>query len=253
AEPLAALAARLFGDAHALDPGIPCATLAVRVAARLGGIAFEDDAEGRRAAWASVGVMCDELSTPALVFNLPAQGDTPLGRLLRAARADGEPLHVSLRLGLRHSLAGDPALVGRDIFVCENPTIVALAVTQLGPRCAPLVCVNGQFGAAALVLLRQLRDAGARLRYHGDFDPAGIGIARRAVEESGATPWRFAAEDYLAAPKGRPFTGDPGPTPWSPALAEAMRQTRRAAHEEAVFEALHHDLAEDGMPGDALV
>src|SRR5690606_15530012 len=42
AEPLASFAARLFGDAHALDPGTPRATLAVRAAARLGGIHFTD-------------------------------------------------------------------------------------------------------------------------------------------------------------------------------------------------------------------
>jgi uncharacterized protein (TIGR02679 family) len=125
AEPLAAFAARLLGDAHALDPGSPLATLTVRAAARLGEIEFQDDAEGRRAAWASAGVMCDELSTPALVLNLPATGETPLGRLLRSARADAEPLHVSLRLLLRHPLRDDPALAQREVFVCENPTIVA--------------------------------------------------------------------------------------------------------------------------------
>lgn len=246
AEPLASLAARLIGDAHGLDPGTARATLAVRAAARLGGIEFEDDAEGRRAAWAGVGVMCDELSTPALVLNLPATDGNPLGRLLQSARAAGEPVHLSLRLLLRYPLGVDSGLAGRAIFVCENPTLVALAADRLGRRCAPLVCVNGQFATPSLVLLRQLREAGARLHYHGDFDPAGLAIARRALAESGGRPWRFGAGDYMAAPKGEKFMGEPGLTPWDESLREAMRNDGRAVHEEAVFPALAEDLARGG-------
>lgn len=243
AEPLAAFSARLFGDAHALDPGSPRSALAVRAAARLGQCDFEDDAEGRRSAWASVGVLCDELSAPVLTFNLPAAGDTPLARLLRSAALDGEPLHLSLRLLLRHPLTADRALAGATVFVCENPTIVAQAAITLGRRCAPLVCVNGQFATPTLILLRQLRAAGARLHYHGDFDVGGIAIARRVFAEAGATPWRFGLDDYVVAPKGKKMSGVPGSTPWSPALAEAMRQDRRIVHEEALVDLLLGDLA----------
>jgi uncharacterized protein (TIGR02679 family) len=243
AEPLAAFAAGLLGDAHALDPGTPRATLAVRAAARLGGVHFKDDAEGRRAAWASVGVMCDELSTPVLVYNLASRDATPLGRLLRAAKDEAEPLHLSLRVLLRWPLGPDSGVAEQPIHVCENPTIVTMAVARLGRACAPLVCVNGQFATPALVLLRQLRAAGARLYYHGDFDPAGLAIARRVMTESGARPWRFGAADYIAAPKAVKFIGGLGPTPWDPALSAAMRDGGRVVHEEAVFETLAQDLA----------
>lgn len=242
-EPLAAFAARLLGDAHALDPGSSRVTLALRAAARLSAIEFQDDTEGRRAAWASVGVMCDELSTPVLVLNLPAAGETPLGRLLRVAHADAEPFHISLRVLLRHPLRNDPALAQCDVYVCENPTIVALAATRIGRGCAPLVCVSGQFATPSLVLLRQLREAGARLHYHGDFDPAGLMIARRVMAEGDGRPWRFSAADYLAAPKGIVFTGEPGATPWDPALSDAMQVDGRTVHEEAVFAKLAEDLA----------
>ncbi len=249
AEPLAHFAARLFGNAHALDPGSPRSTLAVRAAARLGRTAFEDSAEGFRAAWAVVGVMCDELSTPVLVLNLSAAGTSALAQMLRLASNDGDPLHLSLRTLLRQPLSGDPAFVGREIFVCENPTIVALAAAKWGAACAPLVCVNGQFASPTLVLLRQLQAAGARLRYHGDFDVGGLIIARRIFGSFNATPWRFSADDYAAAPKGLRFDGDPGSAPWSPALASAMRAEGRAVHEEAVAEHLLRDL--DSGPGAA--
>jgi uncharacterized protein (TIGR02679 family) len=247
AEPLASFAARLFGNAHALDPGTPRATLAVRAAAHLGGVHFNDDAEGRRAAWASVGVMCDELSTPALVFNLTVKGDTPLARLLQSAARDAEPLHVSLRLLLRSPLSAESGIGGEKIFVCENPTLVALASARLGRRCAPLICVNGQFATPSLVLLRQLRDAGARLLYHGDFDPTGLAIARRVMTESAAQPWRFGGTEYAAAPKGTAFAGSPGPTPWDETLRDLMRADGRAVHEEAVFDSLAGDLIRAGF------
>ena len=240
--PLATFAAQLFGNAHALDPGCPLATLAVRAAARLGGVLFEDDAEGRRSAWASVGVMCDELSTPALVLNIPAKGPGPLSELLRVAARHGEPVHVSLRHLIRDPLSGERALQGRTVFICENPTTIGLAAARYGIRCAPLVCVNGQFATPSLVLLRQLRTAGARLLYHGDFDPGGLVIARRVFAECGAYPWRLGESDYLSAPKGIAFEGRPGPTPWSPGLETAMVRERRAVHEEAIFEILAADL-----------
>ena len=249
AEPLATFAARLFGDAHALDAGSPRATLAVRVAAILGGVSYEDNAEGRRTALASVGILSDELSTPALVFNLPAQRDTPTARLLRTALADAEPLHLSLRLLLLWPLESDPALSGLTIFVCENPTIIALAARHLGPRCAPLVCVNGQFATPVKILLRQLHAAGARLRYHGDFDVGGLRIARRVIEDHGASPWHMGVADYLAAPKGKLIAADaPLESPWDPALARAMHAERKAVHEEAVADLLVLDLSTSSEP-----
>lgn len=244
-DPLAGFAAKLYGDAHALDAGSPLATLAVRAAARLGGVQeFADDAEGRREAWAAVGVLCDELSTPVLLFNLPAAGDTPTARLLRSALADAEPAYLSLRHLLRWPLATDPALAGGEIFVCENPTIVALAAERLGSRSAPLVCVNGQFATPAKTLLRQLTTAGARLRYHGDFDGGGLTIACRVIVDLGASPWRFCASDYQAAPKGKPISPESIPAcPWDPALSDALRSEARAVHEEAVAEDLLRDLS----------
>jgi len=241
-EPLAGLAARIFRDAHALDPGSARSTLAVRAAARLGGISFEDNAEGRRSAWASVGVYLDELSTPALTLNLPASGNSMLAQLLRTAKQAGEPLHLSLRWLLRDPLDQEQAVVNRTVFVCENPTIVALAARQLGSRCAPLVCVNGQPATPVKVLLKQLVTAGARLRYHGDMDGKGVEITAAILASYGAQPWRMDVEDYLAAPKGKPLKRTVLATPWCPALADAMNQEGRGVHEESIADQLLTDL-----------
>lgn len=240
---LAQLAAEKLGHAHALDTGEPLAGLVLQLAAALAGGPAPNDTEERRHTWAAVGVLCDELSAPALALNLPASGRGFTAALLRHAAEAGEPIHLSLRTLLRHPLDTDPALRGRTILVCENATIVALAAERLGARCAPLVSVQGQYATPTRVLLRQLVTAGARLAYHGDFDCGGLAIARRLFAEFPAQPWCFHTGDYTPAPKTTRFHGQLGATPWDPALAGAMATDGRLVHEEAVFDSLLPDLA----------
>lgn len=132
-------------------------------------------------------------------------------------------------------------MAGSDVFVCENPNIVAIAADRLGAECAPLVCTDGMPAAAQRTLLHQLADAGARLRYHGDFDWPGIQIGNFIVRLFGATPWRFMAEDYSPA-AGRPLHGEPIEASWDVALTAKMRRIGRALDEEAIAETLLLDL-----------
>ena len=74
----------------------------------------------------------------------------------------GEPVHLSLRRLLRRPPPWDVA--GREVFVCENPNIVAIAADRLGTTCAPLACTDGMPFAAQQTLLAQLAASGARLR-----------------------------------------------------------------------------------------
>ncbi|MGH3276653.1 MAG: DUF2399 domain-containing protein, partial [Streptosporangiaceae bacterium] len=61
-----------------------------------------------------------------------------------------------------------------------------------------------------------------------------------------ARPWLLSAADYragLAAGSTEPLTGQPGPTPWDPRLAELMRATGRAVPEAVMLPALLASLA----------
>ena len=230
--PRAQLAARLLGDAHALDDGQPVATL-VLAALRHGSDA--DDTESRRALWAAQGVAVNELARPALTLNLPEPQVTP-----------GEPQYWSLRRLLRAPPAW--AVAGHDIFVCENPNLLALAADALGARCAPLVCTDGMPAAAQRALLQQLRRAGARLHHHGDFDWPGIAIGNQLMGTLGARPWRFGAADYRAAlaqaaPVRADLSGAPVAARWDAELTAAMAEAGLALPEEALFETLRDDLA----------
>lgn len=236
---LAELAASVTGDSHALDPGMPLATLVLRAAALLGGMSGWTDNAERRAAWANVGVLCDDLSSAALTLGLSARGESLTDRALRMHAADAEPYRLSLRQLRRDRPQLD---IGSEIFVCENPSVVSAAASRLRTHCAPLVCVEGQPSTAVRVLLDSLASGGATLRYHGDFDWAGIRIGNLVMLRHNAKPWRFDDEAYRAALRGTVLEGTPVGASWDSALTGSMSERAMAVHEEAVLDVLLEDL-----------
>ena len=239
------LAAELTGDAHALDPPRPLARL---VAAAL---RFADGADaGADDALAAHGVFHQDLTRTVLALNLPAAGDSWLARSLRLHAEAAEPAHVTLR----QLLPATPAMFEgiREVFACENPAVVGVAAGRLGRRSAPLVCVGGQPGSAVHRLFALLTGAGVTLRYHGDFDAAGLGILRQLARRHGVRPWRMGAGDYAAAVdagRGVPAEGAAeAVTAWDPALGPLVRERGHAVHEEAVVEDLLADLARRPEP-----
>ncbi|MEU7079795.1 MULTISPECIES: TIGR02679 family protein [Streptomyces] len=235
---LPAFAARVLGWAHALDDGTPLATITLSGARALTGFHDGQGTEWRREAWASVGLLRDELSSTVLTLNLRG---TPALDLLAD---DGEPCVLTLRQLTRRP----PAVADPVVRICENPTVLAAAADTLGPACPPLVCLQGQPSAAALTLLRGLHDHGATLYYHGDFDWGGLriaGVLRRRVPW---LPWRYMAADYRAAvfrctqPPLSPLVSTPTETPWEPALATAVAELGVRVEEERELELLLSDL-----------
>ena len=197
----------------------------------------EPRGDSARDLWATAGVLVNELARPALFLNLPAVGFAAMA---------GEPAYLSLRALLR-----SPPLwrvERRTVYVCENPNLLAIAADHLGSRCAPLVCTDGMPAAAQRSLLSQLAQAGADLRYHGDFDWPGLRIGIQVMAAHGAAAWRFGADDYrdalLVAPRpGRLLQGVDIEAPWDAELAGAMRSAQRAIDEEMVAASLLEDLA----------
>lgn len=245
--PRSRLAADKLGDAHGLDPGRPVASVVLSVLRQLAFMGENsetaDDTSGGgdsvRGTWAAAGVLVNELARPVLVLNLPVR-DAGEMRL-----TTGEPGYVSLRQLLRSPPHWGVA--GCDVYVCENPNLVAIVADVLGHCSAPLVCTDGMPGAAQRTLLLQLAQAGARLHYHGDFDWPGLAIGNWVMRACGAQPWRYGAEDYRKAVKeipahGRPLGLENIEADWDAELATVMRAHSRAIDEEAIAAVLVQDL-----------
>ena len=246
---LSEFAARVLGDAHALDDDRPASGLVLGAARSMSGEPEGSGAAWRRRVWASVGVLKDELSSTVLVLNLPGDSGTATGRALTALGEVGQPAVLTLRQLVRDRPR--PDWTGTVVSVCENPAVLAAAADRLGADCAPLVCLQGQPSAAALALLGQAAEGGARVRLHGDFDWGGVRIADAVRAHIDWHSWRFGAADYLAAvsESGRPLSGKPLPTGWDPALAQAMEEHGRRVEEETRLDDLVADLSPEAGPG----
>lgn len=272
-ESIARFSARVLNRAHALDAGTPLGGLATAAAEVLGrhvevgaavigptevgdttvdaaeaGAAVTDARPGsaawRRDVWAAVGVVVDDLSSTVLLLGFPgsAAATGTAGALAHLAER-GQPVVLTLRQVITDDVGATPT----NVFVCENPAVVSAAADGLGAASPPLLCLQGQPSAAAVVLLRQLAARGATVRYHGDFDWGGVAIARTLASHVDWLPWRYDADAYLAALERHgealpALSGAAQATPWDPRLADAMQGQGLSVEEEVVIDALLRDL-----------
>jgi uncharacterized protein (TIGR02679 family) len=246
---LPVLAGTLTGDAKRLSHSA-LGTVVLAALAAWAGVDRPATATARRALWARHGVRWDDVSSHVLVLGVrPTAGETAgMGRWLVEAAEAGEPFRLTLR-----QLAGPELSFGGFgvVHVCENPAVVVEAANRFGAEGRALVCTEGMPGDAFWALADRLARAGCELRYHGDFDWAGLRIAGAVIARCGAVPWRFGAVDYEAAVRSFAGPSDalprlggaPAASPWDPALAAAMAARGVAVHEETVIATLLADLA----------
>ncbi len=241
---LAVLAARLCGDAKALNDGKPLATLVLRALAVYDDIPTPVNAAERRALWERYGVVCDPLSSHVLCLNLPLEANDAVGAAAAAHCKVGEPLRFTLR-ALRRFPPQFAAPM--TVYICENPAVVSAAAEVLGERCAPLVCTDGRPVVAVTCLLEHAAEQGCTLRYHGDFDWPGVEMAKEALRRYEAEPWRLSADDYrralAAGASTKALKGRRVHTPWDPDLGTAMSEAGVMVEEEGVVNELLEDLA----------
>jgi uncharacterized protein (TIGR02679 family) len=171
------LAARICGDAHALDDDRPLAHLVLRGVSAAFGMEPPVSAAERRALWERIGVQADSVSSTCLTFGV------------RDGLAHLTPWELE-RSQVRIAS-------GAVVLVCENPRVLE-AFAERRPVVV-VVCTAGEPNLVTLDVLRALRDGGADLRYHGDFDWPGIAIANRLVRALDVRPWRMTAADYRSA------------------------------------------------------
>ncbi|GAB7004678.1 hypothetical protein JCM18899A_21510 [Nocardioides sp. AN3] len=270
-EPLAVLARRVTGDAHGLDEGRPLGRLVQAIVAAVFADEDLDLAEsatagrGRSArdTWAAAGVVLSNVASTVLCLGVSGERSDmerahsmragATAAVLDATRAARMPVVLTLdqvRAGGVRSLPADAS-----VYVCENPSVIEVVSARWssanpGPADGHgpvLVCTSGQPSAAVVELLAALTRGGAACRYHGDFDWAGLRIARALSSRVPWTPWRFSSEDYEKAVEqmrtgSLALVGKPSESPWDPELALSMARHGLAVEEEAVARMLADDV-----------
>ena len=255
------LAARITGSSHGLDDGSKVALVVLRAAAARSGTRLPRSASERRRLWEALGVVVDRVSATCLVWNItPAPMPAALTPILAGAgpsgtahRTDGGPPApgaADAGVAPRHLTwwdldSGVAFLKGQRTLVCENPRTLE-AIAERGPTAEGigLVCTMGRANLVVQEVLKRLVTSGAVLRYHGDFDWAGLALANSCLAEFGAAPWLMGPDDYHGGHGSEPLSGRPIQADWDQELAAAMRARGVAVHEEAVLESLVERLPE---------
>ncbi len=230
------LASDVTADPHALDEGTSLGSLAVALLIASGRI---PPRQRPRAAWAAVGVVCDDITG-----GLVAIGIAPRGWVV--------PPGSAITLPPRTLDASSWPLPSRPmewLFVTENPSVAAAAADAAAA--APelrLLCTVGTPSHREVAAIAKLAAAGWRVAARADFDEAGLRHVRAILADvPNASPWRMSCADYEASlttsSDAVPLAvGNVIDTPWDPPLAAAMRARGIAAYEETLLPHLLRDL-----------
>ncbi len=239
-QPLPKFADEVLGDTHALDEGKRCASLVLKALVAIYDVSPPVDAPERRALWERAGIADDQLSSTVLAAGLRTRGGVVSGVLDLCAHAGLAAALTLQQLRAATALTSAPA----EVWVFENPSVLAVALDRFGGRCPPLVCTSGWPSSAGILLLNRLSAAGSALYYHGDFDGEGLRIAANVVARTGATPWRMSSDDYLAAVADGPPVGRVTAVPWDPQLAGHLTDVGRTVPEERLAMALLDEIVQ---------
>lgn len=239
-ETLPVFAAKVTGNPHYFDQGT--------IGGRLLEAFLTDYCGGEREPgfsepeWKSrilygAGLLRDELSNYTMAYGIwGRRKNGVLHNGMKGFFQEKEPVVCTLlTLGTLKDAGGN-----QDVYVVENPAVFTELMFRY-PQ-ASLVCTNGQPRLASLVLLDFLKQH-STLWYAGDFDPEGLLIAQRLKQRYGNALqfWDYRVEYYRKAmsevllDEKRLHKLDGVSEPGLVEIAGEIRQTRRAAYQEAML------------------
>ena len=255
---LPVLAARVSGDAHALDMDRPAGRmLAAYLQDKASGITGRaeeadqvDPGSGSgtlqlRETYRKFGILDDDLSSVVHWF-VPAANKPVLPQVWTLRQVDAE-----------EEIPGCSRL-----FIVENPSVFSTILDSIRQPSKPagrppaLICTSGPASAAAIRWIRRCLDVSGpscMLYYSGDFDVKGLSMGQTLYElfPDRFRPWRFDHETYMACaqigPAGPLFDDaeldrlDKMITSWDERLCGSLRLAGRKVHQELIVDGLVRD------------
>lgn len=236
------LASASTGDPHALDEGTVLGGLILSLLT-----AGETIPAGLRprAAWARVGVSCDELVGGLMMLGIhPEEWIIPNDAVITVP-----PRHLA---DVRWP-AAPPG--GAWVFVTENPSVIAAAAKMPSSGIVRLICTNGTPSAIEVAAVSALEAEGWHVAVRADFDTAGIRHVNTILAAAeNACPWRMSAKDYLEVLDSLQTVdalglGQEVPEPsWDVQLGTSMQERGTPVFEESLLPLLLQDLRRGTPP-----
>lgn len=139
---------------------------------------------------------------------------------------------------------------GSRVYVVENQMVFSHLCEALAGREAALVCTSGQIKTASLILLDLLVRSGCQIRYSGDFDPEGLGIAARILSRypDSSSLWCMTRADYERALSDQEFSErrlrelEAVDVPCLEEVKRAMIREKRAGYQEQLLEKMLEEI-----------
>lgn len=139
---------------------------------------------------------------------------------------------------------------GNIVWIVENSGVCSTLLDQVPT--APIVCTNGQFTLASLLLMDLLVESGCIIYYSGDFDPEGLGMAQRLVERyrEAIELWHMDLESYRQTNPIKELTQERLEKLHHIhderliEVAEEMRKIGKAGYQEALVDFMLEDVME---------
>jgi uncharacterized protein (TIGR02679 family) len=87
---------------------------------------------------------------------------------------------------------------GSQVFIIENSSLFSEVLVHFEGKHPPLICTQGNFKIASLMLLDKLAKDGVTFYYSGDFDPEGLLMAERLKQRFPELLrfWRYDLDSY---------------------------------------------------------
>lgn len=164
---------------------------------------------------------------------------------------EGVALNIPLREIIKEE-SFSPFNGQQVVFVVENSGVFSEILdayqNEILPL-PPLICTNGQFKLAALLLFDRLVQNDVTIYYSGDFDPEGLLMAQRLESRhpSKVRLWHYTLADYqrslseVALSENRLNKLKKLNSPKLADVKEFMIETKRAGYQEKLIDALLYD------------
>ncbi len=139
----------------------------------------------------------DDILNFVTCIGLVSQINQDESRMMKAANDEKAVLNLPLREVLKFTSC--KPMYGNSVFVVENSGVCSTLLDRWSfPTPPPLICTNGQFKLAALLLIDLLAKGNVNIYYSGDFDPEGLQMAQRIYSRAPkhVKMWRYSIEDY---------------------------------------------------------